>query len=64
MTQLVNSSKRFLVLGGSGKTGRRVVKQLRQKGEEVCGVSRTTMSRTTLKILGSGRITMQLCMSA
>ena len=42
MTQLVNSSKRFLVLGGSGKTGRRVVKQLRQKGEEVCGVSRTT----------------------
>jgi len=42
MTQLVNSPKRFLVLGCSGKTGRRVVKQLRQKGEQVCGASRTT----------------------
>ncbi|MBR9792724.1 MAG: NAD(P)H-binding protein [Gammaproteobacteria bacterium] len=42
MTQLVNSPKRFLVLGGSGKTGRRVIERLRRRGEEVCGISRTT----------------------
>lgn len=36
------SAAPFLVIGGSGKTGRRVIDRLNALGHEVCGVSRST----------------------